>query len=281
MVRLGMGMKARLALLVLASLTVTTMINNHLHLRQPTTVLHLIPHSHLDPGWKLTPEETFHTQAVPIFKRTLIELLLDTRRTTVFEPIMFVVRFLALSGDSPLSISSFVDGGFSNPLEMYVEAVTVGLASRASSLESGFKQSSPSGSAGGMADSSRLWRFATLPRSSFEAIASVIHDHENLPTDEALLNSISALLLQESLLYENVAPLFFYGFGQGKGEEINHPSHVSENALRYFLDDFNKELKRLKAFMRRGDGKARKFETMSVRRQNETETGSTTTQQTN
>jgi len=250
MVRLGMGMKARLALLVLASLTVTTMINNHLHLRQPTTVLHLIPHSHLDPGWKLTPEETFHTQAVPIFKRTLIELLLDTRRTAVFEPIMF-------------------------------EAVTVGLASRASSLESGFKQSSPSGSAGGMADSSRLWRFATLPRSSFEAIASVIHDHENLPTDEALLNSISALLLQESLLYEIVAPLFFYGFGQGKGEEINHPSHVSENALRYFLDDFNKELKRLKAFMRRGDGKARKFETMSVRRQNETETGSTTTQQTN
>ena len=84
-------------------------------------LVHLIPHSHLDAGWRRPLEATFHSSAVPYFKRTVLELLLDDRRTAIFEPMIFVAGWLESSGESPLSVNSQVDGGFTNPIEMYVE----------------------------------------------------------------------------------------------------------------------------------------------------------------
>jgi len=104
---------------------ITTILSS---LSNPPTVVHIIPHSHLDAGWKRTQQATFHSAAVPIFKRTVLELLLDEKRTAIFEPILFVTGWITNSGDSPLSVSSVVDGGFSNPLEMYVEAVKIALS---------------------------------------------------------------------------------------------------------------------------------------------------------
>ena len=78
---------------------------------QPT--LHLVLHSHLDPGWKLTYDETYLTLAVPIFKQVVLELLIDPDRTFVMEPVAYVSRFLADSGGSPLSTQV---GGESVPI---------------------------------------------------------------------------------------------------------------------------------------------------------------------
>jgi len=230
--------------------------------RSEPPLIHLVPHSHLDAGWKRTQQQTFHSAAVPIFKRTLIELLLDSRRTAVFDPLIFVTSWINNSGDSPLSISSAVDGGFTNPMEMYVEAVKNALAERAKSLEPGVRQNIQHLTLY-KSDTSHLWKWTDLPRYSFEAIAAVLHDHEDLPP-ERVLNSLVALLLEDDLIHDNISELFLYGTTAVAPGSVDSPAHVSENAIMVFVDDFSDKLQKLKQYMRKGDAKSRSFESASL-----------------
>ena len=216
-------------------------------------VLHVTPLSHLDPGWKLTNDETYYALAVPIFKQTLLELLLDRRRTFVMEPILYLARFVLTSGQSPISTQT---GGFSSPLEMYTSAVFYALSVRAKSLEPGIKHSTAdvSTGAGQTHDTSKLWAFQNIPTIHLQEIATVLHDHEGRTTSSTRVTErvkATAALLSESEALIPVALLFTIG-APLLPSALPAPEDISSNAVRSFLREYDSELKRLKVLSRRG-----------------------------
>ena len=52
--------------------------------------IHIIPHTHLDPGWLKTPEEYYHQEGVGlIFKTVLDSLTHDTEKTFVINEVYY------------------------------------------------------------------------------------------------------------------------------------------------------------------------------------------------
>jgi len=147
----------------------------------PNLTVHLVPHTHLDPGWKMTTAATYQTLAVPIYKKTLLELLLSPHRTFTIDTMLFFHQFYADSRDTPISANV---GGYTSPLEMYTQAVTASLTHRATTLEPGIAHAKDTG--GGSEafttpDADRLWRWKQVPTVQLQAIAAVLHDHEGHP----------------------------------------------------------------------------------------------------
>jgi hypothetical protein len=158
-------------------------------------VLHIVPHTHLDPGWRQTSHDTYITTATPIYKQVLLELLLDPRRTFTMEPLFFFTKFLASTRSTPISTIST----YSSPVEMYNAAVVEGLAFRASSLEPGLQRAAASGASLSASfsapDASRLWTWKLVDPVHLSSIAAVLHDHEG-KGDESRKNALTALLTE-------------------------------------------------------------------------------------
>jgi hypothetical protein len=216
-------------LLLLLSAVIFAFHRYHKTSNRPT--LHICPLSHVDPAWKLTTSSTYHTLFVPILKQTMLELMLDERRTFTVEPVAFLERFMLHVGPSPISASV---GGFESPIEMYAAAVMHSLAKRAGGLEQGVKQTERA------YDASKLWRWQLLPLKHIQDIAAVLHDHEGGGEDERA-DSIEHLLTETDAM-SSVLTLFTHGA----------TSDFSDPALSKFLKDYDVELVRLKEITRQG-----------------------------
>jgi len=147
-------------------------------------VLHLVPHSHLDPGWRSTSNDAYHNSALPIYKQTLLELLLDPRRTFTMEPILFLARFHSSAGDSPISANV---ASWSTPLEMYTSAVTSSLSLRSRSLEPNLllaSSSPPPSSQFAAPAAEELWRWRGVERGDMQKVAAVLREQEGKGEEE-------------------------------------------------------------------------------------------------
>jgi hypothetical protein len=68
---------------------------------KPLIRVHVVPHSHVDPMWLFTSKEyTQRTQL--ILETTILTLLLDTKKTFVWESIYFLDAFLTQQGSKSI-----------------------------------------------------------------------------------------------------------------------------------------------------------------------------------
>ena len=117
---------------------------------------------------------------MPIFKQVILELLIDSERTFVMEPIVYVSRFLTDSGDSPLSTQV---GGFSSEAEMQTGALYSALTFRARALEPGMQESARRGGESWF-DAENLWKFQQLQLIKLQAVALEISHDTDKPEEE-------------------------------------------------------------------------------------------------
>ncbi|GMI18064.1 hypothetical protein TrLO_g1189 [Triparma laevis f. longispina] len=195
--------------------------------------LHITPLSHLDPGWKFTYDEAYLTLAVPIFKQVISELLINPDRTFVMEPVVYVSRFLNDAGSSPISVEV---GGFASETEVYTGAVLSALAFRARNLEPGMRQSSK----GTKFDTEHLFQYQQLPITTIQSVASKLHSLEAKKDKDRITETWELFVSSDQL--ECIAGLFKIGT-RGK---------YSESAIRSFLNEYDREVKRMQDLTKRG-----------------------------